>query len=747
MSNTIDPAVINLYPANGQFKISVRAADADGKQACYFVSPKEAKESKYLTQLAIRNISGGPITIDKSGSAPHFTLRFRPGMVNEQMVQEMLPLVPALASQLGDGWIQNPLETDDATGLISVGFRYNGTDATFEWPQGETLSFSLGPVPSPPLSGAFFVKLELDYGVLFAGEAPLVINLAAVDLSGQTYFPMTATVRGSNTILNDGESANGIATILMWANQIHASFPFLPAGSDHESGSSIILAIPCAETAADLDLHPDVMGRKELVQAINPSVRGVWANPVSGTEVEWDVVSNADTPGWMSWVLTPKKQLSLDYDYPSLGSKTILSQLEISLEDIISDAPDGTVNVYLNFHHMPGYADHTIVVPFEKGPLVIRGEKLGVGVAEPDQKITLSPGSAIRFVDPAPSPGHPEHGTRVGNHPTTGNGFVQAQGKNLSLVAGWESSVIVEGGSSVGIKTGGKYPKTRLEILDGDTDTTASVTVGTSTDNASLKVNGNAEITKTITAGAGANATAGDVLLKLNSQRSWQFEQSGTEATTGLVLKSAADGKGFTIKCKKGRVIISGDDAGYTDTKLEVNGKIDAYTINLASGNISTDDDLTLTSGRIKDKSGFVTPVGSVMAYAGASAPAGWLLCDGKDIPGDSKYDDLKSIVGNKTPNLTGRFVMGVNPDGYEAAGYKDTTFGKTGGAATHKLTEAEMPRHSHWFESQGTGNEKHSIITHGKRERGTTTTSHAGSDEAHNNLPPFLVLNYIIKY
>jgi hypothetical protein len=35
--------------------------------------------------------------------------------------------------------------------------------------------------------------------------------------------------------------------------------------------------------------------------------------------------------------------------------------------------------------------------------------------------------------------------------------------------------------------------------------------------------------------------------------------------------------------------------------------------------------------GRIKDKTGFLMPVGSILPYAGDSAPEGWLLFDGKE--------------------------------------------------------------------------------------------------------------------
>ena len=91
-------------------------------------------------------------------------------------------------------------------------------------------------------------------------------------------------------------------------------------------------------------------------------------------------------------------------------------------------------------------------------------------------------------------------------------------------------------------------------------------------------------------------------------------------------------------------------------------------------------------NGRIRDKTGFVMPVGTIMAYGGATAPDGWLLCDGSTIGNGSSganhadndlfdlYDVLRSTFGGaynwasgdavNLPDLRGIFPRGAGTHG-----------------------------------------------------------------------------------
>jgi len=81
----------------------------------------------------------------------------------------------------------------------------------------------------------------------------------------------------------------------------------------------------------------------------------------------------------------------------------------------------------------------------------------------------------------------------------------------------------------------------------------------------------------------------------------------------------------------------------------------------------------------------FLVPVGTISAYAGATAPTGYLLCDGTSTTG---YTALAALVGGTTPDLRGKFPMGKT-----AAGTGSTLLGN-GGSTT--VTEANLPVHQH---------------------------------------------------
>jgi microcystin-dependent protein len=143
---------------------------------------------------------------------------------------------------------------------------------------------------------------------------------------------------------------------------------------------------------------------------------------------------------------------------------------------------------------------------------------------------------------------------------------------------------------------------------------------------------------------------------------------------------------------------------------------------------------------------------GALVAWPTNTAPTGWLLCDGSAVS-RTTYADLFTIVsttygsgdGSTTfnvPNLKGRI-----PVGRDAAQAEFDTLAETGGAKTHTLLISEMPAHAH--KSLGAPGTAGNNPTLNGVNSGTTSAAAGesiGGDGAHNNLQPYIVLNWIIK-
>lgn len=166
-----------------------------------------------------------------------------------------------------------------------------------------------------------------------------------------------------------------------------------------------------------------------------------------------------------------------------------------------------------------------------------------------------------------------------------------------------------------------------------------------------------------------------------------------------------------------------------------------------------------------------LVPVGTVLQYAAATAPAGYLLCDGSAISRIS-YKNLFTIIGTtygvgdgsttfNLPNVQGKVIVGL-----DAAQTEFDALAETGGAKTHTLTVGEIPSHNHAItdpghthtylgvNSQNAGPGADNVAENAPRPTETTSSSttgitvnNTGGGGAHNNLQPYIVMNYIIKF
>lgn len=85
----------------------------------------------------------------------------------------------------------------------------------------------------------------------------------------------------------------------------------------------------------------------------------------------------------------------------------------------------------------------------------------------------------------------------------------------------------------------------------------------------------------------------------------------------------------------------------------------------------------TLDAGSVKQAGKVLVPSGVIVMWSGTTSniPDGWVLCDGN----------------NSTPNLSGRFIVGVGSNGTTSYSAKDR-----GGADSITLSSDQLPSHTH---------------------------------------------------
>lgn len=159
---------------------------------------------------------------------------------------------------------------------------------------------------------------------------------------------------------------------------------------------------------------------------------------------------------------------------------------------------------------------------------------------------------------------------------------------------------------------------------------------------------------------------------------------------------------------------------------------------------------------------------GVILDYAGATAPAGYLLCYGQAVS-RSTYIDLFTAIGTvfgvgdgsttfNIPDARGRVVAGKDNMGGSSAnrltkadatnGINGDNLGEAGGKESHTLTTAELASHQHNIPINSPQPANGNLI--GGTNQGLwggRLTDAAGGGGAHNNVQPTIIFNKIIAY
>ena len=158
--------------------------------------------------------------------------------------------------------------------------------------------------------------------------------------------------------------------------------------------------------------------------------------------------------------------------------------------------------------------------------------------------------------------------------------------------------------------------------------------------------------------------------------------------------------------------------------------------------------------------------LGEIRIFAGNFAPVGWALCNGQLLPiagNDALFTLLGTTYGGDgqdtfaLPDLRGRFAVHQG----QGLGLSNYTIGEVLGTETVTLTVQQLPAHSHTANAGSGGN----VLTPGGNlwatDAGGNTAAYSDSSNArmaataigvtggsqpHDNIQPFLVINFIIN-
>lgn len=157
--------------------------------------------------------------------------------------------------------------------------------------------------------------------------------------------------------------------------------------------------------------------------------------------------------------------------------------------------------------------------------------------------------------------------------------------------------------------------------------------------------------------------------------------------------------------------------------------------------------------------------IGEIRMFGGTFAPVGWLLCNGQLLP-ISQYETLYTLIGTTyggdgqttfaLPNLQGRIPVHFGQNISTGTTYP---LGALGGVETVTLTPNQLAAHTHLAMAQsevGDVNEPANAVWASSNLKQFTATapnagmsagllSAAGGSQPHDNMMPFLAVNFII--
>lgn len=228
----------------------------------------------------------------------------------------------------------------------------------------------------------------------------------------------------------------------------------------------------------------------------------------------------------------------------------------------------------------------------------------------------------------------------------------------------------------------------------------------------------------------------------------------------------------------------------YLDNRLTQFTNLPMYTDNLLvkkntdiCGNLTVGHDIKAqsfyASGNYYLDGYILVPAGTITVSAAINIPGGWIECNGS-VVAINDFGDLYNAIQHtyqydisynrdyffRLPDLRGRVAIGAGDN--SDYGISNRNFGTKGGEEYHQLTVDELPSHNHGVSDPG---HRHTYVNQeGDQGVNTLTTQNTAADQYdynqntgysytgisinntgnngyHNNMQPYIVLRYLIKY
>ena len=356
----------------------------------------------------------------------------------------------------------------------------------------------------------------------------------------------------------------------------------------------------------------------------------------------------------------------------------------------------------------------------------------GVTIASGSNKFVITDGTSVYNVT----------NDTFSNITIEGNADIQGT-LSVSGAATFKSTVTVEGAGTFkgDVSVSGNTRIGGTVTVAGAVSLASTLSVGGATNLAStVTVVGAAALKSTVTVGGAAN-----------------FGSTVTvEGATNLASTVTVVGAGTF----KSNVSVSGNMNIAGNTSI-------GGTVTIVGANVQAANAKVCASAFYGDGTNLtgLLPPGIVLPYGASASPTGYLLCNGAAVS-RSTYSSLFAVVsslygngdGSSTfnvPDLRGRFIAGWDVSAtassvltsVTAGMVINTTMANTGGVQAVTLAVAQTPSHNHLVGSNqySIGDDAGNNLQSGTSVASVSTTS-TGGGGAHSNIPPTMILNYIIK-